>query len=352
MSGSVFITGASRGIGLCVTEKILTSYPTLKVIAASRSVHDSSSLASLSRQHSGRLILQPLDITDEESIKRAGEALGKEPCPMLFHGAALMHPSGKGENSVGRLCSEEMAAVMQTNVVGPALLTGALWPALRRAAKTAPSKVVAVGAGVGSIGTNAAGGWYSYRISKTARGMLSSPACLPARMPRNATVGRSSVLRVSAGNGKWQTVPAADVKALINDKGYTILDIRSPTEVSEVGYKFTWQTIPLAALTDEGPVRNPYFLATVKEAFPNTMSRMLVACDDGTFRSDMAADMLTEQGGYTNLSVIEGGIDGYLVHDPLTEKDKVKWQMEQQAGHDLSELVTGVDTRQASQKFY
>jgi len=89
-------------------------------------------------------------------------------------------------------------------------------------------------------------------------------------------VGRSSVLRVSAGNGKWQTVPAADVKALINDKGYTILDIRSPTEVSEVGYKFTWQTIPLAALTDEGPVRNPYFLATVKEAFPNTMSRMLV----------------------------------------------------------------------------
>ena len=35
------------------------------------------------------------------------------------------------------------------------------------------------------------------------------------------------------------------------------------------------------------------------------------ACDDGTFRSDMAADMLTEQGGYTNLSVIEGGIDGY-----------------------------------------
>lgn len=48
-------------------------------------------------------------------------------------------------------------------------------------------------------------------------------------------VGRSSVLRVSAANGKWQTVPAADVKSLINDKGYTILDIRSPTEVSEVG---------------------------------------------------------------------------------------------------------------------
>merc|ERR1711988_1918712 len=91
---------------------------------------------------------------------------------MLFHGAAMMHPSGKGENSVGKLRSEEMAAVMQTNVVGPALLTGALWPALRRASKTTPSKVVAVGAGVGSIGTNAAGGWYSYRISKTALNAL------------------------------------------------------------------------------------------------------------------------------------------------------------------------------------
>jgi hypothetical protein len=44
----------------------------------------------------------------------------------------------------------------------------------------------------------------------------------------------------------------------------------------------------------------------------------------------MAADLLTEKGGYTNLKVIDGGIDGLLVIEPLTAKDKVKWKMEQQ----------------------
>merc|ERR1711918_31175 len=34
------------------------------------------------------------------------------------------------------------------------------------------SKIVAVGAGVGSVATNAAGGWYSYRVSKTALNAL------------------------------------------------------------------------------------------------------------------------------------------------------------------------------------
>ena len=85
------------------------------------------------------------------------------------------------------------------------------------------------------------------------------------------------MLRVSAaGNGKWDKVPVNQVKSLINDKGFTILDIRSPTEVAEVGSKLIWKHVALAALTDEGPVWNKFFLASVKEEFPNTMSRLLV----------------------------------------------------------------------------
>merc|ERR1719408_179583 len=65
-----------------------------------------------------------------------------------------------------------MTKVFATNVIGPALLTKALYPRLKPAKEEAASKVVAVGAGVGSVGTNAAGGWYSYRISKTALNAL------------------------------------------------------------------------------------------------------------------------------------------------------------------------------------
>ena len=174
MSGTAFVTGASRGIGLSLVQQLLRRFPALKVAAASRTAAASPDLAALAEEYPGRLLPTALDMADADSIAAAAAAaVGKdESCPLLFHGAAIMHPSGKGENTVARLDGGDMQAVMSTNVVGPALLTGALWPALRRAGKgttgTAQAKVVAVGAGVGSIGTNAAGGWYSYRISKTA----------------------------------------------------------------------------------------------------------------------------------------------------------------------------------------
>jgi hypothetical protein len=40
-------------------------------------------------------------------------------------------------------------------------------------------------------------------------------------------------------------------------------------------------------MDDDGAIHmNPNFLAQIKKEFPNTMSRMLIACDDGTFRSE------------------------------------------------------------------
>merc|ERR1711924_402048 len=50
------------------------------------------------------------------------------------------------------------------------------------------------------------------------------------------------------------------VKDLL-DKGYTIVDIRSPQEVAETGSKRIWEKIPRAAMTEEGPVMNRQWLA-------------------------------------------------------------------------------------------
>ena len=52
------------------------------------------------------------------------------------------------------------------------------------------------------------------------------------------------------------------------------------------------------------------------------------------------------------MKIIDGGIDAYIEHQPLTKEDKVKVRMVAQAGNDLSVLVNGVDTRQAGQKYY
>ncbi|CAK0853330.1 unnamed protein product [Prorocentrum cordatum] len=116
-----------------------------------------------------------MDVTDAPSVAEAARvaAVATPQLELLVHSAAIMHPSGRGENTVARLEQAAMVEVLSTNVVGPAILTKSLWQLLR-SGKTAdaPAKVVAVGAGVGSVGTNQAGGWYSYRLSKTALNAL------------------------------------------------------------------------------------------------------------------------------------------------------------------------------------
>jgi len=173
---SAFVSGASRGIGLALVENLLrrTSTP---VVAASRTAFASPGLSALKEgPHGDRLHLVSMDVADEASIKAAAaaaaEATGGGRIGLLVHGAALMHPSGRGENSVSRLDQGAFAEVLATNVIGPALLTKSLYPQLKSKTGEVASKIVAIGAGVGSIGTNQAGGWYSYRVSKTALNAL------------------------------------------------------------------------------------------------------------------------------------------------------------------------------------
>lgn len=67
--------------------------------------------------------------------------------------------------------------------------------------------------------------------------------------------------------------------------------------------------------------------------FKNKMSRVIIACDDGGRRSDLAADMVTGL-GYNSIVTIEGGITAYLKAFPLTERDKKArvMRVEQQVG--------------------
>ena len=103
-------------------------------------------------------------------------------------------------------------------------------------------------------------------------------------------------------------------------------------------------------MDEDGTIHmNPNFLAQIRQEFPNSMSRILIACDDGTFRSEKAAAAIVDKCGYTQVKVIDGGIDAYLAAFPLTDADKVKWRMRPEIGEDLSVLVSGVDTRQAGQ---
>ena len=106
-------------------------------------------------------------------------------------------------------------------------------------------------------------------------------------------------------------------------------------------------------MDEDGSIHmNPNFLAQIRQEFPNSMSRILIACDDGTFRSEKAAAAIVDKCGFSQVKIIDGGIDGDLAAFPLSDADKVKWRMRPEIGEDLSVLVSGVDTRQQGQKYY
>eukprot|EP00217_Crustomastix_stigmatica_P007413 CAMPEP_0183793310 /NCGR_PEP_ID=MMETSP0803_2-20130417/3131_1 /TAXON_ID=195967 /ORGANISM="Crustomastix stigmata, Strain CCMP3273" /LENGTH=188 /DNA_ID=CAMNT_0026037685 /DNA_START=54 /DNA_END=620 /DNA_ORIENTATION=+ len=186
-------------------------------------------------------------------------------------------------------------------------------------------------------------------------------ATLRARTPavsarRTRSVRRSarSQVRCAAEAEAEVTYCAVDDVKDHEDRGFVFVDIRSFEEMKETGgWRHTWEQIPLAAMTPDGDiVGNPNFLATIKAKFPNSMSRILLVCDDGSDRSEIAYEMITEKLGYSQVKVVEGGMDAYLEKFPLTQKDKVKVSMVGgNQGPDTSALLHGVDTRQAGQKF-
>jgi len=123
-----------------------------------------------------------------------------------------------------------------------------------------------------------------------------------------------------------QYVAPKDVKALINDKGYVFLDIRTPEEHAE-GAKRYFKNVPFAYETEQGPRLNNKWKPYFEHQFPNKMSRVIIGCDDGTERSEMAYEIVAEL-GYTSVKVVDGGILALLEVDPLDSKDKApKWRL-------------------------
>ena len=127
------------------------------------------------------------------------------------------------------------------------------------------------------------------------------------------------------------------------DKGYTFLDVRcaagcafrrlafapdvraarrSTTEEYRSGNKLFFVHLPIAELRADGsPAMNPYFVQAFTDKFVNKMSRVMVCCQDGEKRSELAAKLVTDA-GFTSIAVIAGGMDAYLAASPLTDKDK------------------------------
>ena len=106
-----------------------------------------------------------LDLTQEHSIAPAIATL-KGPFDTIVIATGALTLDGVGpEKTIKAVTAQTMAAQMQVNAIGPALILGQIGPLLPR---DRPARIAVLSARVGSIGDNRLGGWISYRAAKAA----------------------------------------------------------------------------------------------------------------------------------------------------------------------------------------
>jgi NAD(P)-dependent dehydrogenase (short-subunit alcohol dehydrogenase family) len=162
MSQSWMITGANRGIGLALTMALLRRGD--HVVAAARNPWGGA-LAELASEHMSSLTLLELDVTSDDSVAAAREALAGRPLDVLVNNAGIHGP--RGIESALAMDFEAWRAVSEVNVYGPLRVAQAFLPNIEAGAGR---KIATITSRMGSIGLNPSGS-LAYRSSKAAVNM-------------------------------------------------------------------------------------------------------------------------------------------------------------------------------------
>lgn len=186
------INGSSRGIGLQLVQSLLQRTKG-KIVACCRSPDAAYNLQTLASGHPQRIQIFPLDVEQQSTIDDLANTIAMEyqRVDALFNVAGIL---GDGitnpgpERTLAAIEREWVEKSLAVNVIGPVMLTKSLSPLMRTTGKKSiivdrfdkeqlkinlpldrPATVVAnLSARVGSISDNRLGGWYSYRLSKSA----------------------------------------------------------------------------------------------------------------------------------------------------------------------------------------
>lgn len=154
---TIFLTGASRGIGLELARQLQAAGH--HVIAT---VRDRVAAAPL--VEAGARVIE-LDITDFSAVENLAERLGDTPVDVLVNNAGVSSTS----KTLNDCNPKELLTAMTTNSIAPLMVTRALLPTLRAGSR---KLVMNISSQLASIGNNKGGSSYGYRASKAALNML------------------------------------------------------------------------------------------------------------------------------------------------------------------------------------
>jgi NAD(P)-dependent dehydrogenase (short-subunit alcohol dehydrogenase family) len=158
------VTGASRGIGLEMVKQLLSSGRT--VIGACRNPDGARDLWEIQSDYKTRFRPLKLDVSDSASIDAAAKSLSNTRVDVLVNNAGILRGAAE---PLSTLNVDDVIKSFVVNAVGPLQVTRAFLPHLQQS--SAP-KVIQLTSRMGSIDDNKSGGYYGYRMSKTALNMF------------------------------------------------------------------------------------------------------------------------------------------------------------------------------------
>ncbi|AFZ43995.1 short-chain dehydrogenase/reductase SDR [Halothece sp. PCC 7418] len=163
------ITGTNRGIGLEYCKQLKAKGE--RVIAVCR--EPSAELKSLDVQ-----IESGIDVTSDASVAELAKRLQGTSIDVLINNAGIIEA-----NSLDDLDFESLERQFRVNAVAPLRVTKALLPLIPEG-----GKVILMTSRMGSIEDNSSGGFYGYRMSKTALSMAGKSLSEDLK-PRKIAVG-------------------------------------------------------------------------------------------------------------------------------------------------------------------
>ncbi len=120
---TVIVTGASRGVGLALTIRLLAEG--CRVVAVNRTRSDD--LAALAERHAGQLLFQSLDMGDADAVVETGRRLAKDAGPIW----GLVNNAAIGSDALFAMARRgDMQRIIDTNLTGPILLTRQIVPGM------------------------------------------------------------------------------------------------------------------------------------------------------------------------------------------------------------------------------
>jgi NAD(P)-dependent dehydrogenase (short-subunit alcohol dehydrogenase family) len=170
MADKVLVTGANRGIGLELVRQYLADGA--EVIAACRDPERAPALNELAGRAGGRLMVQPLEVTNPAHIANLRAVVGSGPLDILFNNAGVY---GQRDGGFGRADAGVWIETFRINVIAPMQIMEALADAV---AASRRRLIVNMSSKMGSMADNSSGGSYVYRSSKAALNAITRNAAI------------------------------------------------------------------------------------------------------------------------------------------------------------------------------